>query len=135
MVARLQRGLGSFRTRPKIFWKAPVPPGTRFRQLYVNGVEGKHRAIRRPPMGLTQAGRDFSSANPLLMSLSDSKSIQDMVIITQSGWVRDLLPVGAISKNGIVSLQEPLITSARSYTCNHAQWIENAYEFLAKPGD
>ena len=122
----------------KNIWQATVPAGTTFRQLYVNGVKANF-SRSADALGLTQTSTGYSTANAFLRSLSNSPSLTSLEVVTwPQWWQREVLPVAGITPGGSVTLQQPCWNMVKSDTYpsyKNPQWLQNAYEFLANPGD
>jgi len=119
-------------------WRAPVPAGAAFRQLYVNGV--KANFTRSPDaLGLVETSTGYSSSNAFLLALSNSTSVASLEVVTcPELWQREILPVAAITPGGNVTLQQPCWNMVKSDVFPSYKkpiWLQNAYEFLTNPGD
>lgn len=124
----------------KNIWKAAVPPGTAFRQLFVNGNK---RTLARSVdgLGLSPTSTGYSSANSTVRGLSDSPSAANLeVVIWPRPWNLCILPVASVSSTGAVRIQQPawsLVynTEIGAQNFPYQLWMQNAYEFLVNPGD
>ena len=122
----------------KNIWKAPVKSGWSFRELYVDGRKAM-MARTKDRLGLVVSPEGFSSRNPFLLCLAGSHSIDGLEIVTRpKPWIQDVLPVSAITHDGVISLRGACwdIVKSRPYPSrNNPVWLQNAYEFLNDPGD
>jgi len=122
----------------KNIWKATVPPGTKFRQLFVNGTKG-NLARSVDSLGLTPTPTGYTSANSLLQSLSGSASLSTLeVVCLPHVWDQMILPVADVDGGGNVTIQNPswsIVTKNANWNYDNVLYLQNAYEFLATPGD
>lgn len=123
----------------KNIWRAAVPPGRNFRQLYVNGVKA-NLARSADALGLVTNSAGYLTTNALLRSMTNSPSLANLEVVTiPNVFQQEILPVAAIAANGQITLQQPcwsMVTNIYLYPSYYAPvWLQNAYEFLTNSGD
>jgi len=123
----------SLHDRESNIWMAKVSPEDHFRQIYVNGVKAI-RASSDGPLGLRKTATGFSFNHPLLASCRHPSELE--IVVLPHVWQQERLPVAAINGDEI-TIQEPcwsVVAKGEYPGYSNPQRIENAYEFLTKPG-
>jgi len=115
----------------KIVWVADVPPGTKSRQLYVNG----HRATRArgpaAPAGYTKTASGFTLGDAVIASWPDRAQIE---VVGVWQWQMYRCPVASVDPSGI-TLVQPCWSNASSWHFDSVAWLENALELLDTGGE
>jgi len=107
----------------KNIWQAQVTGADNFRQLYVNGTKAT-RARSKGNMGLKPGPSGYTTGD---ISLQGYGNPTDMEVVSQRRpWTQGRSPITAIAGGEI---------SIGGHTPHPALWIENAYEFMDKPGN
>jgi len=122
----------------KNIWQASIPAGFDTRQLYISGVRAHRAQSGALPSGTTQTSTGYTIPNTTLQNLT---SPADLAFVYNNQWVQSRCDVASISgtpTQTTVTMVEPcfqIITSFAPVPMTFPSSLENAYEFLANPGD
>lgn len=126
-------------------WRAPVPVGTKARDLWVNGARASLTKSALNPGGFSQSGASFTTADGSYRSWIDPTEAE---IVDDNPWRQLHCPLVGITASGNGSslnmnqacYNATLDTVGYPFngaglpTLNHITWIENAYALLTQPG-
>jgi hypothetical protein len=129
----------------KNIYEASVPAGFDTRQLYVNGIRAQRSRL---VLQVSAAGNPTLGAGAVAVTkgykvdiphMTQWKNAENIEAVMNSWWVQMRCPVSTITQ-GEILIQNPCWNLAnatgRSVDMkNGLNWLENAYEFLANPGD
>ncbi len=119
-------------------WQASIPAGFDTRQLYVNGVRANRATSAALPAGTTQNSTGYIIPNKTLQNIT---SPTDLEFVYNKQWLQSRCDVRSISGTATqttVTMIQPcygMITSWYWVPMGLPTYLENAYEFLAHPGD
>jgi hypothetical protein len=130
-------------------WSAPVPPGLRTRQLYVNGVRAQ-RASGPLPVTVKTTAKGYDTGAPTMDNWRNPKDIEFVYREGLGGWTVPRCPVAAISPTQITMAQPcwnntdkrlPRISSQAWNLVGRPKLhvtptlVDNAFELLDSPGE
>ena len=128
----------------KNIWVAPIPPGLRTRQIYVNGMRASI-AQGRLPVRLTAEPYGYKASSSLMSGWRNPNQIE-FVYDEQVGQMAEpICPIGGIRGTTITMAQPCWNNFTRRWhrgelvafgrIGNIPSYIENAYELLTQPGE
>src|SRR5581483_3550769 len=121
-------------------WRAAVPSGSNFRQLYVNGQRAS-LASGPVPVQLTETSTGYRASSSIMAKWRNPSDI-DFVYTAQLGlMVEPICPVGSIH-GATIQMAQPCWGNSNERTHNivgfgilrQPSYVENAYELLRQPG-
>jgi len=127
----------------KNIFQARVPAGLETRQLYVNGVRAERARLTLQAVspgnavlgGGATATVDGYDLN--VSGMSDWTNATDIEAVAASWWLEARCPLASVSA-GHIAVQQPCWTLANYQQprpmASGLNWLENAYAFLAEPG-
>ncbi|MFD1044680.1 right-handed parallel beta-helix repeat-containing protein [Kibdelosporangium lantanae] len=136
-------------TRSGDMWSAPVPPGLRTRQFYVNGVRAQ-RASGPLPVKVKTISKGYETDTPVMDNWRNPKDIEFVYREGLGGWTVPRCPVAAISPTQITMAQPCWDNTDKRLPRTSSQaWnlvgrpklhvtptaVENAFELLDSPGE
>lgn len=134
----------------KKIYRAPVPAGTKSRQLFVNGVRAVRARGALDPSGFTITDTGFTTTDAAYRSWGNPTAVE---IVRRQEWKHSRCPVTSIKASGSQSeltLAQPCFgikgtPPYKPYTFPNngsgtpglegVSWVENAYELLDEPGE
>jgi hypothetical protein len=126
-------------------WRAPVAPGTKARDLWVDGARATETKSAINPGGFSQSGASFTTSNNAYLSWSNPTEAE---IVDNNPWRQLRCPLSSITASGggsSLNVNQACYNATLSNTgfpfngsgyptLNHITWIENAYALLNQPG-
>jgi hypothetical protein len=113
---------------------ASVPPGTKGRQLYVDGRRATRARGPASPPGFVEQADGFSLGDPAIASWPDASQLE---VVGTKQWKMFRCPVKQVTGAGL-ALSDACWAAAHAqpgYTFDSVAWIENALELLDEPGE
>lgn len=114
---------------------APVPSGTRSRQLYVNGRRATRARGPASPAGFTKTAKGFALGDAAIAGWPDRTKLE---AVGTTAWKSFRCPVASADVAGGLVLAEPCWASSQQqagYTFDAVAWLENARELVDEPGE
>jgi len=132
----------------KNIYVARVPRGTDTRQLFVDGVRAERARTELNAATFTATATGFTTADPSFTKLTN---VGDVEVVQENKWKHMRCPLSGVTAGGTGSnlVVQPdcwrdnntsVINSQFPFNGNGlpkldgVSWVENAYQFLAKPG-
>ncbi len=119
----------------KNIWKASVPSGSNFLQLYVNGARAQVARGSDRPAGYTKTGSGFTTPDS---SMQNWRNVEDVRVVGFNQWKLFKCPISSITSS-IINIVQPCWDNALAtndnWVFNSVQYIENAYELLDSEGE
>jgi hypothetical protein len=115
-------------------YRAPVPAGRNFRQLYVNNIHAQRARGPQNPGGFTRTSSGFTTTDS---SMQSWRNISDIEFVIAGDWMANRCHPSSIV-GGTITIQNPCwsnIQWSQKWGANLPDWIENAYELLDAPGE
>ena len=116
----------------KVVWAATVPPGTKSRQLYVNGRRATRARGPDSPPGYTKTASGFTLGDAAVASWPDRGGIE---VVSTWQWQMYRCPVAGIDATNGVAIAQPCWSDAASWHFDTVGWLENALELLDTGGE
>jgi F5/8 type C domain len=127
---------GFSRVAPQgVVFSAAVPPGTRSRQLYVNGRRATRARGALAPAGYTKAAKGFSLGDAAIAGWPDRTKLE---AVGTTAWKSFRCPVASADAAGGLVLADPCWTSSQQQagvTFDAVAWLENARELVDEGGE
>jgi hypothetical protein len=116
----------------KVVWVASVPPGTKSRELYVNGRRATRARGPDAPPGYTKTAAGFTLGDAAIAAWPDRAQLE-VVGIWQ--WQMYRCPVAGVDASTGITLAQPCWTYGTGEQFSTVAWIENALELLDTGGE
>lgn len=119
--------------RARGIYRARLPAGLEFRQLWVNGTRADRTKSPLHQPGWVKTSTGFRSADE---SMSTWRNVGDLELVGLNAWKSFRCPISSIS-GAEINLAQPCLDLARSSTTKNLElpaWVENSFELLEVPG-